>query len=203
VDGNKLPSEARTAWKQQRCKPWIFDKLIDKGSMATDSSDEISPLEVLIAEDAREVRDIVVWLLRSAGYRALAVVDRSVTKSLFLRRCPMLVVGTVPTVFSEGLDLLAFVSMLHPDIPVLIVSGAAFDRWPEVERGARGVPRKPCDSASFRTRVQCLISQVITRQNLRQPCPSLGRSPDRGRHTSGDPTDRPLCPLDSHAPAHR
>ena len=168
--------------------------------MAIDSTDKKFPIEVLVAEDAGDVRDIVVWLLRSAGYRALAAADRTVIQSLFLRESTLLVVGTMPTVFSEGLDMLVFLNVLHPHVPVLLVSGSAFGRWPEVERWANGFPRKSCGVTSFRTKLQCLVSQATTLRRFGRPNPIYGRLTDRERRQNRNAGDRPFPLLHSHAP---
>jgi DNA-binding NtrC family response regulator len=171
--------------------------------MATDSTEKTFPFEILVVEDAKEVRDIVVWLLRSAGYRALAATDHSVVQSLFLRRYPLLVVGNVSTAFPDGFDLLAFFNMVHPHIPVLIVPGTAFGRWPEVERWASGFPRRPCGADRFQTRVRRLISHVTTRQKIHQSASISGKSPDGEFHANSNPSARPFSLLHSHAAARR
>jgi DNA-binding NtrC family response regulator len=171
--------------------------------MATDSTDKMFPFEVLVVEDGKEVRDIVVWLLRSAGYRALAAADRSVVQSIFLRQYPLLVVGKVPTAFFDDLKMLAFLNLRHPHIPVLIVGGTAFGRWPEIERWASGLPRKLCGAAHFRTKVERLISHVTTRQKFHQSASISETLPDRKFPANGSPPDRPFSLLHSHAPAHR
>jgi len=169
--------------------------------MATKSTEKICAFEVLVAEDEGAVRDIVIWLLRSAGYRALAAADPAVIRSLFVRQYPLLVVSTLPTVFPEGLDMLAFHNMLHPHIPVLIARGSALGRWPEVERWARGLPRKPCGAASFQTRLERLASQATILHKSGQQNPVYGRSIDQKCYTNGNAVNRPLSLPRSHAPS--
>jgi DNA-binding NtrC family response regulator len=119
-----------------------------------DSTEEKTPDQVLVVNEASEVWDIIAWLLRSRGYRALATTDGSVVKALLSREHAVLIVYDLPEPVFHGWDLLAFCHARCPHIPVLLMSGAAFAQWPEVERWASCFSRQPFDAARFRTGIQ-------------------------------------------------
>lgn len=132
--------------------------------MAGDSTEEKPKNQVLVVDDANEVRDIIVWLLRSGEYRALASADAPLAKRLLAKEHAVLVLSELPDSIFDGWDLLAFCHARCPNTPVLIISKTAIAKRPEVERLTSCIPRRSCDAARFRVEIRRhLISRATAR----------------------------------------
>jgi CheY-like chemotaxis protein len=125
-----------------------------KGAATLEAAEDGSPGRVLTVDDANELREIVVWLLRSGEYRALATADALVTKCLLAMKHAVLVVCDQPAAGRSGWDLLAFCHKRCPHSPVLIISGNAFVRRPDVREWASSAPRHACNAAGFRAKIR-------------------------------------------------
>ncbi len=114
--------------------------------------------EVLVVEDEREVRHLILGLLRLSGYRAIAAENGFSAQLLLTAGHPKLIITDLNMPTSNGWDLLAFCHRHHPDIPVMIVSGEGLGKQPEIECWAASFVAKPFDSRKFRAEVDRLIS---------------------------------------------
>ena len=118
------------------------------------------PVQVLIVDDAEDIRDYLGVVLRSNGYRVLEAADGLVARSILKLEHPALVISDLEMPVSDGWEVLTFCHDHCPETPVMIVSGAALGRQPEIERWAASFVPKPFSIARFRAEVERLISRA-------------------------------------------
>ena len=133
------------------------------GAQTVDFGESDGPPEVLVVDDSKEVRDLIVWLLRISGYRALAAENGFAAQLLLLAAHPTLIISDLNMPLFDGWELLAFCHTHHPDIPVVIISGEGLGKHPEIERWAAGFLSKPFDSRRFRAEIDRFIPQGALR----------------------------------------
>lgn len=119
--------------------------------------------QVLVVDDSKEIRDIVVCLLRISGYRAIAAENGFAAQLLLVTSHPTLIITDLNMPLCDGWELLAFCHANHPEIPVLIVSGESLGRHPEIEQWASAFVSKPFDSRRFRSEVERCMSLAARR----------------------------------------
>ena len=90
--------------------------------------------QVFTVSDAQEVRDFILWLLCSGGYRVVSADSDLVADTLLLTEYPVLVVAEADIPFCENWELLAFSHAQYPEAPVLVASKNALGRRPEICR---------------------------------------------------------------------
>ena len=99
-------------------------------------------------------------LLRRGGYRVIEAEDGLAAQIILLTEQPALVISDLQMPLCDGWDVLAYCHTQHPNLPVLIVSGEALGRRPEVERWAAGSLSKPFDPEHFAAEVRRLVSRA-------------------------------------------
>jgi CheY-like chemotaxis protein len=122
-------------------------------------AENLSP-QVLVVDDAREIRTCLSFLLRAIGYRVLEAEDGMAAQTILSVEHPALVITDLEMPVCDGWSLLTFCHAKHPELPVLICSGSAIGKQPQVEGWAAGYLPKPFDVEMLRTEVQRLISQA-------------------------------------------
>lgn len=130
------------------------------GAMAMGYSDEKLPPQVLVVDDSKEIREFMTLLLRHSGYRVLKAEDGLAAQNILMTEHPALVISDLEMPISDGWDLLAYCHAQHPGLPVLITSGAALGKRPEIECLASGFVRKPFCLPQFRAEVQRLVPRA-------------------------------------------
>jgi CheY-like chemotaxis protein len=115
----------------------------DAGSVTFNSGEAEGPPQVLVVDDSKVIRDIIVWLLRISGYRALAAENGFAAQLLLLAEHPTLIISDLNMPLGDGWELLTFCHKHHPEIPVMIISGEGLGKHPEIERWAAGFLAKP------------------------------------------------------------
>lgn len=123
-------------------------------------SDENLPAQVLVVDDAREVRGTIAVILRVSGYRVLEAEDGLAAQKILVNEHPALVISDLEMPDGDGWGVLAFCHEQRPDLPVLILSGAGLGRRPEIERLAAGFLPKPFSFQRLRAEVQRLVSRA-------------------------------------------
>jgi DNA-binding NtrC family response regulator len=116
--------------------------------------------QVLVVDDSKVIREIVVWLLHLSGYRALAAENGFAAQLLLQAEHPTLIITDLNMPLGDGWDLLTFCHKHCPEVPVMIISGEGLGKHPEIERWAASFLAKPFDSRKFRVAVDQLISQA-------------------------------------------
>lgn len=130
------------------------------GAPILDAVENQMPPQVLVVDDSKEVRDAIIWMLRTSGYRTLAAENGFSAQLLLTAVRPTLIISDLKMPLCDGWDLLAFCHEYYPDIPVMIISGESLGEHPEIERWAAGYIAKPFDSQEFCTTVAQLISRA-------------------------------------------
>ena len=130
---------------------------------AVDPAEADGPPQVLVVDDSKMIRDIIVWLLRMSGYRALAAENGLAAQLLLLAEHPTLIISDLNMPLGDGWELLAFCHQHRPEIPVMVISGEGLGKHPEIERWAAGFLAKPFDSKRFQAAVDQLISPAAQR----------------------------------------
>ena len=128
---------------------------------AEDWAAALLPPTVLIADDDADVRELLAFKLRAAGYRTLEAENGRTALSLAVNERPQLVLLDVSM---PGLDGLGFCYELHSspqtaDIPVIIISGRATpsDVLLGHMSGAEDYLVKPFSAAELVRRVERLV----------------------------------------------
>jgi CheY-like chemotaxis protein len=124
------------------------------------SFDKKLPPQVLVVDDAVEIRDCLSLFLRANGYRVLEAEDGLAAQMILMTEHPALVISDLQMPNCSGWDLLAYCHAQHPDLPMLIASGAALGKRPEIECWASGFAPKPFCLPQFRADVQRLVSRA-------------------------------------------
>jgi CheY-like chemotaxis protein len=130
------------------------------GATAIPSFDKNLPLQVLMVDDVVEIRYWHTFFLRASGYQVLEAEDGLAAQMILMTEHPALVIGDLEMPICSGWDLLAYCHAEHPDLPVLITSGAALGKRPEIECLASGFAPKPFCLPQFRAEVQRLVSRA-------------------------------------------
>ena len=130
------------------------------GATARPSFEGKTPPMVLVVDDSVEIRNYLSLVLRANGYRVLAAEDGLAAQIILRLEHPTLVISDLDMPVCDGWDLLVYYHAQHPDLPILIISGAALGKHPEIECLAAGFVPKPVDFVRMRTEIQRLISQA-------------------------------------------
>ena len=140
-------------------------------------SDEKLAPKVLVVDDTTEVRAFVAFLLRASGYRVIEAEDGLAAQALLANEHPALVITDLEMPVCDGWSVLTYCRARLPNTPVLIMSGVALGRRPEIERLAAGFLPKPLDLARFRSEVHRLVGRAARPPPVRhvQPAPLLTR----------------------------
>jgi two-component system, response regulator, stage 0 sporulation protein F len=123
---------------------------------------------VLVVEDHLEMRRLLVSLLQSEGHQVLDASDGLKALAVLLRRRGEpeidLLVTDVRMPGCTGLDLLAFVRLERPEMPVVLIT-AFGDSATHLEArglGAAAVIDKPFDLHQFRDVIRALLRGAAT-----------------------------------------
>jgi DNA-binding NtrC family response regulator len=116
---------------------------------------------VLVVDDSKMMREVMVWLLRLSGYRALAAENGLAAQLLLLAEHPTLIISDLNMPLGDGWELLEFCHEHCPETPVMLISGEGLGKHPEIERWAAGFLAKPFDSRKFRATVDQLLSRAV------------------------------------------
>ena len=119
---------------------------------------ELPPPLVLVVDDSGEVREFIALLVCRSGCRALKAEHGLAARAALENGArPALVITDLEMPICDGWETLAFCHERYPAMPVLVVSGAAFGRRPEIERWAAGFLSKPFAVGEFQAEIQRLV----------------------------------------------
>ena len=113
---------------------------------------------VLLAEDEPAVRELLVGVLESKGYRVTAAADGEAALEAFSPDTVDLLVTDVMMPRMRGPELAARVREIRPDLPVVFLSGRMLDAEIAISDGP-GVAciAKPCRPSELLTRMRALL----------------------------------------------
>ena len=107
-------------------------------------------LDILIVDDEADIRELIAGLLEDEGYHTRVASDSDSALSAIESRPPSLVVLDIWLQGSrlDGLELLDFIKLEHPDVPVIMISGHGNIETAvsAVKRGADNFIEKPFKS---------------------------------------------------------
>ncbi len=116
---------------------------------------------ILVVDDEQLVRNLTVQVLERAGYDVVSVPDAAGALELLVDERIDLVVTDVVMPGLTGVELLNELRDLHPDLPVVLMTGGS----PEPERttralelGADGIVYKPYAHADLIDAVQAALA---------------------------------------------
>ncbi|MFG1609917.1 response regulator transcription factor [Actinoplanes sp. NPDC049265] len=117
---------------------------------------------IVVVDDDEDIRELVAFKLRAAGYRTLTAADGDAGLELALRERPDLMILDVSM---PGMDGLAVCGQVHrkaemADLPVLILSARAmpYDIDLGLAVGADDYMTKPFSPAELLSRVDALLA---------------------------------------------
>ena len=120
-------------------------------------TEEKLPPQVLVVDDSKDIRLLISSLLRKHGYRVIEAEDGLVAQGILLTEHPALVISDLQMPLCDGWEMLAYCHSQHPEIPVLIVSGAAWGQRPEIECWAAGFLPKTFLVEQLQSQIQRLL----------------------------------------------
>jgi CheY-like chemotaxis protein len=102
---------------------------------------------VLVVEDDKAVRCLLIELLERHGFRAVAISNGMVAVRLLHHDHFDVVITDLNSPFMDGLDLIRYVDQRWPELPVILMSGNSgeFGRSPMAMGGAACIS-KPVDT---------------------------------------------------------
>ena len=115
---------------------------------------------ILVVDDEQLVRDLTVQVLKRAGHDVVSVPDARGALALLEQERIDLVVTDVVMPGLTGVELLNELRDLHPDLPVVLMTGGSAE--PErtsraLELGANGIVYKPYTHADLIEAVQSAL----------------------------------------------
>lgn len=115
---------------------------------------------ILVVDDTKELRDLMVNLLHRDGYRTIAA-DSGGSALLLLRaERPQLIITDLNMPGITGWKVLEYCREHLPTIPVLVVSGEPRGAH-SVEQWAAGFISKPFDARRFRKEVALAMRAAV------------------------------------------
>ena len=142
----------------QRARFDFADATRTSESRSVEWMDDPPEPAVLVVDDSSDMRELLVQMLSSFGYRATAVADGLEAKVYLHEHRPSLVVSDLRMPVCNGWDLLTYCHAHFPDLPILLMSGDSLGTKPEIEAWAAGYLTKPIDFGSFREHVTRLLA---------------------------------------------
>jgi two-component system, NtrC family, nitrogen regulation response regulator NtrX len=125
------------------------------------------PLDILVVDDERDIRDLVAGVLEDEGYTTRTAADSDAAIAAIAERRPSLVLLDVWLQGSklDGLDLLDVLKAKDPSLPVLVISGHGNidTAVAAIRRGAVDFIEKPFEAE----RLILLVERATETQRLR------------------------------------
>ena len=143
------------------------------------------PLDILIVDDERDIRDLVAGVLEDEGYGARTAADSDAALEAIATRRPSLVLLDVWLHWSrlDGLELLDELKRRDPSIPVLVISGHGNldTAVAAIRRGAADFIEKPFEAE----RLLLMVARATETERLRREVASLRASAGRDTDLTG------------------
>jgi DNA-binding response OmpR family regulator len=115
---------------------------------------------ILVVEDNPEVAEIIEWNLFAAGFRVTIVQDGLSALQAFDDDRPALVTIDLNVPKVSGFRLVELFKRYEPDVPVIVVTGLAYEEAEETARaGADDFITKPFDPLCLVRKIEILLDQ--------------------------------------------
>ena len=146
------------------------------------------PLDILIVDDERDIRELVSGVLEDEGYATRSAADSDSALEAIAARRPSLVLLDVWLKGSklDGLDLLDEMKRRDPSIPVLVISGHGNldTAVAAIRKGAADFIEKPFEAE----RLLLMVARATETERLRREVASLRASVGRDDDLTGNST---------------
>lgn len=86
-----------------------------------------APKHILLVDDEAVIRDLLAEVLTLAGYRVRQAPSVVAARQALAAERPDLVVTDLQLEQSDGFALIAELRAVHPDVPILLLTGVLFD----------------------------------------------------------------------------
>jgi|UniRef100_UPI0035C9C2BD two-component system nitrogen regulation response regulator NtrX len=144
------------------------------------------PLDILVVDDERDIRDLVAGVLEDEGYGARVAADSDSALEAISDRRPSLVLLDVWLHGSrlDGLELLDEIKRRDPSIPVLMISGHGNldTAVAAIRRGAADFIEKPFEAE----RLLLMVARATETESLRREIASLRESVGQNNDLTGN-----------------
>lgn len=100
------------------------------------SGSEEAGAHVLVVDDEAPIRELLAEILKVSGYRVTAVASAGAALAQAKQARPDLLLTDLQLEDSDGIELSRQVKELHPDLPVILLTGVLYKR--DVVRPAMG-----------------------------------------------------------------
>ena len=149
---------------------------------------------ILVVDDDREVRDMLVEYLSSHGFEVAQAGSGEEMRAALARRLPEVVLLDLNLPGEDGLTLARYLRE-HYDLGIIIVTGAGevVDRIVGLEVGADDYLAKPFDPRELRARLKSVLRRVQAR--TAPPGPGLAPAPGTSKRLA---VGRCLLDLGTH-----
>jgi putative two-component system response regulator len=119
---------------------------------------------ILIVDDEKSIRDMVVRLLKMTGYSCTAAADAAEVRAILSKQDFELVLCDMNMPGESGMDLIKFISSAYPDMAIMMVTGQDNPELAEkaLDIGAYGYVIKPFKQ----NQLIISISNALRRRNL-------------------------------------
>lgn len=135
-------------------------------------------IDVLVVDDEADIRELISGILEDEGFNPRTASDSRSTLDAVRDRCPSLVILDVWLQNSEldGIEILAALKKLHPDLPVVIISGHGTIETAvaAIKKGAYDFVEKPFNAdrlilAANRALEAAQLTREVTELRARAP----------------------------------
>lgn len=138
-------------------------------------------VDILVVDDEEDIRELIAGILEDEGYNPRMAADSSSALAAVRDRLPSLVILDVWLQNSEmdGIEILAELKKLHPDLPVVIISGHGTIETAvaAIKKGAYDFVEKPFNA----DRLILAVDRALEAMRLRRENVELReRTPDWG-----------------------
>ncbi|MEM8935493.1 MAG: sigma-54 dependent transcriptional regulator [Pseudomonadota bacterium] len=139
------------------------------------------PIDILVVDDEADIRELVSGILEDEGFAPRTASDSASALAEVRNRLPALVILDVWLRDSEmdGIEILAELKKLHPDLPVLIISGHGTIETAvaAIKKGAYDFVEKPFNA----DRLVLAVNRALEATRLKRENSELrGHAPDWG-----------------------
>jgi len=143
------------------------------------------PLDILVVDDERDIRELVAGVLEDEGYGTRSAADADATLEAIATRRPSLVLLDVWLQGSrlDGLELLDEIKRRDPSIPVLVISGHGNldTAVAAIRKGAADFIEKPFEAE----RLLLMVARATETERLRREVAALRVSAGRETDLTG------------------
>ena len=117
---------------------------------------------LLIIEDEPDILTLLEKILQEENYDILKATTAESALALLEQSHPTAIIADISLPGMSGLDFCKHIKTLHPDIPVLFLSGLAdeFDKVLGLELGAEDYITKPFNVREFKARIKVMLRRV-------------------------------------------